>query len=103
MKHILLSYDKLQVKMIVWDVKAAKKSRVCQEYGNYMLQKIISVWSKLAGSPGFPEENSAADPASLTFRATTQSTPILLLFLCVCGSLEGVSIFGFGEFIKQIY
>lgn len=54
---------------------------------------------ELAGSPGFPEEDSAAHPASYL----SQSTSFLLLLLCAFGSLEDNSIFRFGEFIKQLY
>ena len=73
------------------DIEAIKKRRVKSPFhGLWELQ--------LAGSPGFPEEDFAAAPAS----RHGQSAPILLLLLRVCGSFEDTSIFKFGEFIKQL-
>lgn len=55
---------------------------------------------KLAGSPGFPEEGSTG---FLSCQATSHITPILLLLCCVVKVLVQNFIFGFGDFINQMY
>lgn len=63
---------------------------------------LATVRTKLAGSPGFPEEDPAAVSATLSCVAT-QAPTSLLLFLCVSRFLGDDSIFRFVEFIKQVH